>query len=152
MNTSIDSVPVQHLHALWSQGEDFDLIDVRTLAEYRAGHASDAKLVPLDELRPETLTTQLRQPRAGHGRPLFLICKSGSRARQASERLKAAGYNNVALVEGGTEAWGKAGFPMRRCGNAIALERQVQIAIGVLLYSRCCLVSRSMSFSSPRLR
>jgi hypothetical protein len=55
------------------------------------------------------------------------------RAQQAAERLIDAGYHNLALIEGGTQAWEKAGLPIRRCGNAISLERQVQIAIGMLL-------------------
>lgn len=37
------------------------------------------------------------------------------------------------LLEGGTEAWERSALPMRRCGQAISLERQVQIAVGALL-------------------
>lgn len=133
MNTSTATVAPQRLHALWAQGESVELIDVRTPAEYRAGHAAGAKLVPLDELNPETLSKHVARPGAGRDRTLYLLCKSGSRAQQAAERLAKAGYRNLALVDGGTDAWDKAGLPMQRCGKTIALERQVQIAIGVLL-------------------
>ena len=44
-----------------------------------------------------------------------------------------AGYHNLRLIEGGTEAWQKANLPIKRCGSAISLERQVQITIGILL-------------------
>jgi len=44
-----------------------------------------------------------------------------------------AGYPNLALIQGGTEAWAREGLPVKRCGSAISLERQVQIAVGVLL-------------------
>ena len=133
MNTSTATVPAQHLHALRAQGENVELIDVRTPAEYRAGHASGAKLVPLDELSPETLSKHGARPEGGRDSTVYLLCKTGSRARQGAERLAKAGYRNLALVDGGTEAWEKAGLPMQRCGKGIALDRQVQIAIGVLL-------------------
>lgn len=133
MSASVTTISPQRLHALRSKGEVIDLIDVRTPAEYRAGHAVGARLVQLDELNPEVLTTHLRQPRAGHDEPLYLTCHAGIRAQQAAERLVSAGYRNLVLIEGGTEAWEKAGLPMQRSGNVISLERQVQIAIGVLL-------------------
>jgi rhodanese-related sulfurtransferase len=34
--------------------------------------------------------------------PLYVICLSGNRARQACEKLVAAGYTSVVNVEGGT--------------------------------------------------
>jgi len=40
---------------------------------------------------------------------------------------------HLVLVEGGTEAWRKAGFQIERCGTALPLEQQVQIAVGSLL-------------------
>ncbi len=120
MSTNTSSVSPTHLHTMRSQGQNVDLIDVRTPAEYRVGHAFGAKLVPLDELRPETLSQYVKQPGAGRDSTLYLLCKTGSRAKQAAERLMKAGYRNLALVEGGTEAWEKAGLPMQRCGKAIA--------------------------------
>lgn len=89
--------------------------------------------MPLDELTPEHLEAKLNHAGAGHDQPLYLTCHSGIRAQQAAERLVEAGYRNLTLLEGGIEAWEKAGLPMQRCGKAISLERQVQIAIGTLL-------------------
>ncbi len=133
MSTNITSISPEYLHTILSQGETVDLVDVRTPAEYRAGHAFGAKLVPLDELGPETISQHVKQPGAGRDSTLYLLCKTGFRAQQAAERLGKAGYRNLALVEGGTKAWEEAGLPMQRCVKALALERQVQIAIGVLL-------------------
>lgn len=133
MSATVTTISPQELQALRNNGEVIDLIDVRTPAEYRAGHAAGARLVQLDELNPEALGVQLRQPRAGHEKPLYLTCQAGIRAQQAAERLASAGYRNLVLLEGGTQAWEKAGLPMERSGSVISLERQVQIAIGILL-------------------
>jgi len=133
MSATITSISPQRLHTLRTNGKEINLIDVRTPDEYRTGHALGAKLVPLDELDPEVLTSDLQQSGVGHEEPLYITCQAGFRAQQAAERLVSAGYRNLVLIEGGTEAWEKAGLPMQRSGNVISLERQVQIAIGVLL-------------------
>ena len=121
------------LNDMIERGEMVHLIDVRTPAEYRSGHALGAISIPLDRLSPEIVSKRLGDATAGQEAPLFLTCQSGFRAQQAAERLRNAGYPNLYLVDGGTEAWLNSGLPMQRCAHAISLERQVQITIGVLL-------------------
>jgi rhodanese-related sulfurtransferase len=132
MSTRILSVTPEHLDALRRKGP-VTLVDVRTPTEYRAGHAAGARLVPLDELDPTTLVESLGDPALGRETTLYLTCQSGARASQAAARLAEAGYRNLAVLSGGTDAWQRAGLPMRRCSGAIALERQVQITVGLLL-------------------
>ena len=105
-----------------------DLLDVRTPVEYRELHAENAHNVPLDTLDPHALPQGTQS-----GKPLYLICRTGSRAKQAAEKLEKAGVGNVCVVEGGTEAWVAAGLPVVRGKKAIALERQVRIAAGSLV-------------------
>ena len=133
MNNKVRSISPQRLNTIWLEGEKINLIDVRTSAEYRAGHIAGAKLLPLDEFSSKTLAADEQYAGAGHEQPLYLTCQAGQRSQQAAERLMDAGYQNLRLIEGGTEAWQKAGLPIKRCGNAISLERQVQITIGMLL-------------------
>ncbi len=113
------------------QGNDgVELIDVRTLAEFREVHAEGARLVPLDVLDPD----EVMAGRSGaEGEPLYVICRSGSRARQACERFLAAGYDCAVCVEGGTGAWERAGLPVERGTRSISLQGQVSIAAGLLI-------------------
>jgi rhodanese-related sulfurtransferase len=108
-----------------------DLIDVRTPAEHGEVHAEGALNLPLDRFDP----AQLLASRTGReGEPLYFICRSGSRARQACERVAAAGFTDVVNVEGGTQAWDAAGLPVVRGERTvISLERQVRIAAGSLV-------------------
>jgi len=103
------------------------LIDVRTPIEFRALHVTIARNVPLDRLDPSALRT------AGgvSSDPLYVVCRSGGRSRQACEKLLAAGVTNVVNVEGGTMACASAGAPVIRGKNAIPLNCQVQIITGV---------------------
>lgn len=112
-------------------GEPVELIDVRTPVEYREVHCPFARNVPLSDLDPKAVMTARSGPA---GAPLYVICKSGSRGRQACEKFLAAGYANVVNVEGGTSAWAECGLPVNRGKKAISLERQVRIAAGTLVF------------------
>jgi len=72
--------------------------------------------------------------------PLYLICRTGGRGEQACERLAEAGLN-VVNVEGGTLAWDAAGLPVVRGKKTISLERQVRIAIGLVVLASAALAA-----------
>jgi len=66
------------------------LLDVRTAAEYRAGHIKGSMNLPLDTL-PESLKRQNLPPAT----PLVLYCSSGVRSRQGKRLLLRSGYTRV---------------------------------------------------------
>jgi rhodanese-related sulfurtransferase len=118
-----------HFAELCNRGP-VELIDVRTPAEYRELHLEAARNVPLDRLS----AAELIQARHGSAdEPLYVICRSGSRGRQACEKIIAAGFSNVVNIEGGTLACAEAGLPVVQGKRAISLERQVRIAAGLLV-------------------
>ena len=127
---SVPTITPARLEQLRTAGKAVDLIDVRTPVEYREVHVAFARNVPLDRLDPAAVQ---QQRAATPGGPLYVICRSGSRGRQACERLLAAGCPNVVNVEGGTLACVDAGLPVVRGKKAISLERQVRIAAGSLV-------------------
>jgi len=126
---SVPTITPRELEGLRTAGRAVDLIDVRTPVEYREVHVAFARNVPLDRLDPAAVQ---RQRAAPPEEPLYVICRSGSRGRQACERLLAAGVN-VVNVEGGTLACVDAGLPVVRGQKAISLERQVRITAGLLV-------------------
>lgn len=126
---SITTITPQMLADLCKQGKSIDLIDVRTPIEYREVHLEIARNVPLDQLDPASLM----QARGGsRDEPLYLICRSGSRGRQACEKFVAAGFSNVINVEGGTLACLDC-LPVVHGKKMVSLERQVRIAAGSLV-------------------
>ena len=124
---SQNSIQPQELQRLLAAGEPAQLLDVRTPGEFAAAHVPGATLVPLDELDAAAFCRE----HAAAGRPVYVLCQSGGRARRAIEKLQRAGFNGGVLVEGGTQAWLDAGLPVN-CGEikVLPLMRQVQIAIG----------------------
>ena len=120
-------------HALqeyFRDGGVIDLIDVRTPVEFREIHAGVARNVPLDQLDPVAL---LEARNGTSDEPLYVICRTGSRAKQACDKIAAAGFGNVVNIEGGTLAWEQAGLPVVRGKKAVSLERQVRIVAGLLV-------------------
>lgn len=128
MNT-LGISPVE-IAQLSRDGRPFDLIDVRTPAEFQEVHVAAARNVPLDQLDAAAL---MQARRAAADEPLYVICRSGSRGRQACEQFAKAGFSNVFNVEGGTMACVEAGVPVVRGKKVISLERQVRIAAGSLV-------------------
>lgn len=119
------------LHQLLKDDPALSVIDVRTPVEFAEVHVPQAEPHPLDSLNPEALLAQgvIRQ-----GRPVYVLCRSGQRARLAAEKLATAGFHDAVVVTGGTVAWAEAGLPVTRGETrVISLERQVRIAAGSLV-------------------
>ena len=115
------------LAELRAERPEVRLLDVRTPAEFEAEHIAGAYNVPLD-----TLGEHGAEIRASVAEPVVLVCRSGQRARRAEEALRAAGMQNLHLLEGGMAAWVAAGQPVRRGAPRMSLERQVRIVAGAL--------------------
>lgn len=126
---NVTTISPKQLFELQQTGSGIELIDVRTPVEYREVHVPFARNVPLDQLD----AAQVTAGRSAASQPLYVVCRSGSRGKQACEKLQAAGYTQVVNVEGGTLAWDQAGLPVVRGTKAMSLERQVRIAAGSLV-------------------
>jgi len=133
MTSKLSTITPQQLYSSQTSEDYSQVIDVRSSAEFRAGHIPGAHSIPIEVLSLDALQKHFGHSDLGHSETLYLTCLAGPRAKRAAERLQQAGFYNIALIDGGMQAWQQAGFPVTRCGNAIALERQVQIAIGLLL-------------------
>jgi rhodanese-related sulfurtransferase len=112
-----------------SADPDPTLIDVRTPAEFEAGHIPGAVNVPLDELKAslDSLCSVLDD------HDVVLVCRSGARAGQAQEVLTAAGLTSPAVLSGGIVDWEKTGGAVNRGRQSWELERQVRLAAGSLV-------------------
>lgn len=120
-----------------ARGERVALIDVRTPEEFGCSHAPLATNMPLQTLQPEAVAAQSSSP----GEPLYLVCRSGARARQAAERMVGAGYENVVLVEGGMVAWEQEGLPVVVNKKVMPIENQVRLTIGLGVFIGTLLAS-----------
>jgi rhodanese-related sulfurtransferase len=79
------------------------LIDVRTPGEFNGGHAPGAINIP-------HMSVVAQKDKLSTDKPIVMICQMGSRSALACEFAAALGLKELYNVEGGTEAWIKAGY------------------------------------------
>ena len=100
-----DLISVKDLAAIISGGQAVNLIDIRTEAEFKAGHIRGAKWIPRgriefasagDELPPKDQT-------------IVVYCKWHGRSSLCAVRLEERGYSRVKYLEGGFKTWCQAG-------------------------------------------
>lgn len=123
-------------------GTEHRIIDVRSPAEFESAHIPGAYNVPLDQLGEH------RDELARHvDEPVVLVCRSGSRAVQAEQRLARAGKRDVHVLDGGMLAWEAAGHDVTRGAQRWDLERQVRLVAGSLVLGGIL-----GSLAAPRLK
>ncbi len=98
-------ISVDEAKGMMSDGE-VAVIDVREPHEYNAGHVPNAKLIPV-------ATVFARKDELPRDKDVIFICQVGQRSALACEMAAAAGLTRLFNLEGGTEAWVKAGNPVK---------------------------------------
>lgn len=80
------------------------LLDVREPYEWAAGHAPQARHLPLGQL-------PTRVERLPADREVVVVCRSGNRSRHAAAMLLRSG-RQARNLHGGMRAWAAAGLPV----------------------------------------
>jgi len=83
------------------------LVDVRSSAEFRSGHPKGALSVPPGLIKKD-------QTGLGRDDDLLVICLSGHRSPRQARKLAEMGFTNVTNVQGGLQAWKRAGLPVKK--------------------------------------
>jgi rhodanese-related sulfurtransferase len=104
------TISVRELHEL-SGTKPIEVIDVRTLEEFREVRAAIARHVPMDTIDPHELMQSRTLPA---DEPMYFLCHVGGRSGWVCSALSAAGYSNVVNIAGGMDAWEAAGLPVER--------------------------------------
>lgn len=101
MLTSAPLVQEIDVDTLESRCAETIVLDVREPEEYEQGHVPGAINLPQADLAS-------RVDELPRDRPLALICRSEARSLRAAQFLRQVGFEQVANVQGGTEAWRQA--------------------------------------------
>lgn len=120
---SLPTIDVAAARRLLDQGAV--LVDVREADEHARERVPGARNVPL---------SRLVEVDAPAGKAVIFHCRSGARTAANAARLGAAAACDAYVLEGGLDAWKKAGLPVafdRR--QPLEIMRQVQIVAGSLV-------------------
>lgn len=123
---SLPSISPTEARSLLAEGAT--LVDIREADEHAREKIPGAHHLPLSKLDEADLALH-------EGKPVIFHCRSGARTHGHALRLAArsGGTCEAFILEGGLEAWKKAGLPVatdRR--QPLELQRQVQIGAGSL--------------------
>lgn len=86
---------IEMIKKLFKPGADIEdllkqgaiIVDVRTNAEFRAGHIEGSRNIPLDEIHTAINTLRLLN------KPIITVCRSGNRSGMAQSILSSSGIN-----------------------------------------------------------
>lgn len=101
----VPQIEVEELRDRIRSADDLQVVDVRRVGEYAAGHVPGAVNVPLD-------TLEERIGELDRHKPIAAICEGGYRSSIGTSILERHGISPLVNVTGGTAAWRKAAFEL----------------------------------------
>ena len=89
--------------------KDATVIDVRSAADFAAGHIVNAVNIPMNGFK-----NQMAVLGKYKGKPIIVNCRSGGQSGAACEHLRKQGFEEVYNLKGGILAWQAANLPLSR--------------------------------------
>ena len=87
--------------------EDAVVLDIRSADDFKKGHITGARNVPLAQLKD-----QLASLEKDKTKPVIVVCQAGMSAQGAAKQLLAGGFSQVAVLRGGMGKWLEASLPV----------------------------------------
>ena len=104
MIQSIKLLSVDEVRSLLTDGRAV-LVDIRSPQEYQEEHIAEAQLTPLDTIHEAKISVTA-------GQTVIFHCRVGGRTAHASAILANLGFESIAILDGGLDAWKAAGAPV----------------------------------------
>jgi rhodanese-related sulfurtransferase len=105
VNRQLAGATVNTLQATRLINDGAVVLDVRETAEFAAGHVANSRNIPTGEL-------DKRIAELPAGKPVVVVCASGSRSARAAAVLRKSGRADVFCLDGGLSGWQQAGLPV----------------------------------------
>jgi len=83
------------------QQKKVQLVDVRTLREYKGGHIG--KAINIDLFQGGSFKQAIEK--LDKSKPVYLYCRSGSRSKKAAKKILDMGFEKVYDLKGGYMQW-----------------------------------------------
>lgn len=131
----IKQASVHEINEILNSGGECQVIDVREYSEFNSERISEAQLMPLSSFEKHA-------DQIDHSKPVYIMCRSGNRAKQAAEKLADKGFTDIHVIDGGMVAWANANLPVIRGESRVwSLERQVRFTAGLFILTGVALAA-----------
>ena len=91
------------------------LLDVRSAADYDAGHITDARSAPEGQLQGKLADTvkKFRE------KPVLVYCENGSASANTAQQLRSQGFTKVVTLRGGLQSWRQENMPLVKSSSLV---------------------------------
>lgn len=103
------------------QQPQIQLLDVRTLEEYKAGHIQNSILGSINDAASYEKALSVLDK----NKTVYVYCLAGGRSHNAAEDMLSKGFKQVIELDGGMNAWRKAALNEEKSGSSeeLSVER-----------------------------
>jgi len=84
------------------------VVDIRAAADYNKGHITDSINLPMDKIN----NSQFGSLEKRKSDPIVVVCNAGMSAKTAARIMNKAGFEQVAVLQGGMQTWTSANLPV----------------------------------------
>ena len=105
-------VSVEKFEKMTKKKKKTVILDVRTPQEVAEGHLAGAKNI---DVQGDLFQVSIEQ--LDKNKTYLLYCRSGKRTAVAGAKMKAAGFKNVYMMDGGITSWKEKGKPLTNDKN-----------------------------------
>ncbi len=91
-------ISAEEVYRMIEENKDFTFLDVRSPGEFKRLHLPNSTLIPLDVLREQL-------DELPKDKEIITFCQISLRGYEAAVILKAAGFKNVLVMDGGIVMW-----------------------------------------------
>ena len=92
---------------IWMNRRKAAVLDLRPEVAFKAGHLPGAKHVLSDGI-----TAKIEKLKLDRKNPLILVCETGASSRKVIAEVQKLGFEEVAILDGGVQAWQAAALPL----------------------------------------
>jgi rhodanese-related sulfurtransferase len=114
----VEAITVETLAQKIAAGDDVFLLDVRTKAEYDAGHLQNAVWIPRGRVEFAAAGGSIPT----EGQEVIVYCRTQGRSPLAAAALQNLGYNNARYLDGGFSGWAEAGYSFYNLHGELTAE------------------------------
>lgn len=97
-----------HQMTMMVNRENATVVDIRKKADFDKGHITESLNIPLEKITKEQFGALEKKK----SNPIVVVCNAGISAKTAAKVLNKSGFDNVAVLTGGFQAWTTANLPV----------------------------------------
>lgn len=109
-------VPLISVDSLYTDREDYFLLDIRTPDEYQVSHIRDAHFINFDNPDLDIVEDLSRET------PIVVYCSVGYRSEKTGRKLLEMGFTSVYNLYGSIFEWVNAGYPVVDSAGEVSHE------------------------------